>query len=96
MGKKVHAILCRAYYAVPMFSALDGITDPLRGRSMLRNASAAFVYAPSPKYEHLFWGPYGVGHTAWRRPGEMRGTVVGKKGRWRFEVPIREEVIFTT
>jgi hypothetical protein len=95
MGKKVHVILGRSYYAVPMFSALDRITDPPRGRSMLRNTTAAFVYAALPKYEHLFWGPYGVGHTAWRRPGDMRGTVVGKKGRWRSEVPIREEVSTT-
>jgi hypothetical protein len=33
--------------------------------------------------ERFACGWYGVGHTAWRRPGEMRGTVVGKKGRFR-------------
>ncbi len=40
-------------------------------------------YAPSIRYEHLARSSYGVGHTAWRQPGNMRGTVVGKKGRFR-------------
>ena len=40
-------------------------------------------YAPSVRYEHLACSAYGVGHTAWRHPGDMRGTVVGKKGRFR-------------
>ncbi len=40
-------------------------------------------YAPSIRYEHLARSSYGVGHTAWRQPGNMRGTVVGKKGKFR-------------
>ena len=40
-------------------------------------------YAPSVRYLHLAYSAYGVGHTAWRQPGDMRGTVVGKKGRFR-------------
>ena len=41
------------------------------------------LYAPSVRYGHLAYSAYGVGHTAWRQPGDMRGTVVGKKGRFR-------------
>ncbi len=41
-------------------------------------------YAPSVRYEHLARSAYGVGHTAWRQPGDTRGTVVGKKGRFRY------------
>jgi hypothetical protein len=40
-------------------------------------------YAPSFKLRRFSWGCYGVGHTAWRHPGDMRGTVVGKKGRFK-------------
>ncbi len=39
-------------------------------------------YAPSYRLSKLACGWYGVGHTAWRKPGNMRGTVVGKKGRF--------------
>jgi hypothetical protein len=38
-------------------------------------------------------GYYGVGHTAWRHPGDMRGTVVGKKGRFKL-TSSREEVLY--
>jgi hypothetical protein len=56
---------------------------------------ACSLYAPSPRLSKLACGWYGVGHTAWRRPGNMRGTVVGKKGR--FWIPRRrEEVMFRT
>jgi hypothetical protein len=48
--------------------------DTLRRRSF---------YAPSFRLSKLACGWYGVGHTAWREPGNMRGTVVGKKGRFR-------------
>ncbi len=40
-------------------------------------------YAPSFALAELACGWYGVGHTALRHPGEMRGTVMGKKGRFR-------------
>jgi hypothetical protein len=52
-------------------------------------------YAPSFALRRFACGWYGVGHTARRRPGNMRGTVVGKKGR--FWDPRRgEEVMFRT
>jgi hypothetical protein len=44
---------------------------------------APSFYAPSFKLRRFSWGWYGVGHTAWRHPGDMRGTVVGKKGRFK-------------
>jgi hypothetical protein len=59
-----------------MFDLYDFYTEPIvrRRRS---------VYAPSFKLSKLASGWYGVGHTAWRKPGDMRGTVVGRKGRFR-------------
>ena len=60
--------------------------DTLRRRSF---------YAPSFRLSRLACGWYGVGHTAWRKPGDMRGTVVGKKGRFRGSRG-REEVMFRT
>lgn len=44
---------------------------------------APSFYAPSSALSRLGCGWYGVGHTAWRKPGDMRGTVVGKKGRFK-------------
>ncbi len=52
-------------------------------------------YAPSFRLSKLACGWYGVGHTAWRKPGDMRGTVVGKKGRF-WGPRHREEVMFRT
>jgi hypothetical protein len=40
-------------------------------------------YAPSHKYRRLAFGSYGFGHTTRREPGDLRGTVIGKKGRYR-------------
>ncbi|MBA2782075.1 MAG: hypothetical protein M3Q62_03945 [Actinomycetota bacterium] len=40
-------------------------------------------YAPSLRVKLLAWSGYGFGHTARREPGEVRGTVIGKKGRFR-------------
>jgi len=40
-------------------------------------------YAPSFALSRYAYGYYGVGHTAWRHPGDMRGTVVGKQGRFK-------------
>jgi hypothetical protein len=50
-------------------------------------------YAPSLRLKRLAYSRYGVGHTARRRPGDMRGTVVGKHGRFRFST-CREDVMF--
>jgi hypothetical protein len=44
---------------------------------------APAFYAPCPALSKLACGQYGVGHTARREPGDMRGTVVGKKGRFK-------------
>jgi len=40
-------------------------------------------YAPSFRLKQLAWGGYGFGHTSRREPGDVRGTVVGRKGRFR-------------
>ncbi len=40
-------------------------------------------YAPSLRVKRLAWSGYGFGHTARRKPGDLRGTVVGKQGRFR-------------
>lgn len=44
---------------------------------------APTFYAPSYRYTRLAAGSYGFGHTNVRQPGDLRGTVVGKKGRFR-------------
>jgi hypothetical protein len=44
---------------------------------------ASSLYAPSIALRRFAYGWYGVGHTAQREPGNLRGTVVGKKGRFR-------------
>lgn len=41
------------------------------------------LYAPSLRVELFAYSPYGVGHTNLRRPGDMRGTVFGREGRFR-------------
>ncbi|HEX2183377.1 MAG TPA: hypothetical protein VHH10_13925 [Rubrobacteraceae bacterium] len=41
-------------------------------------------YAPSLAVSRYACGWYGVGHTNRRQPGEMRGTVIGKEGRFKF------------
>ena len=41
------------------------------------------VYAPSFRLKRLAWGGYGFGHTTRREPGDLRGSVVGRKGRFR-------------
>lgn len=40
-------------------------------------------YAPCHRYRRLAFGSYGFGHTTMRQPGDLRGTVVGRKGRYR-------------
>lgn len=48
---------------------------------------------PSARNRCFDYSSYGIGHTAWREPGDTRGTAVGKKGRWRACWSMREEVI---
>jgi len=60
---------------------------PRIGRNNLANPS---FYAPSFALSRYACGWYGVGHTAWRRPGDMRGTVVGKKGRFKIPFSLKE------
>lgn len=43
----------------------------------------AGIYAPSLRLKKLACGWYGVGHTNRRQPGDMRGTAIGKKGRFK-------------
>ena len=62
---------------------------PCIGRNMPATPS---FYAPSLALSRYASGYYGVGHTAWRQPGDMRGTVVGKQGRFKL-FPSREEVM---
>jgi hypothetical protein len=40
-------------------------------------------YAPSFRLKRLAWSGYGFGHTTPRHPGDLRGTVIGRKGRFR-------------
>ena len=40
-------------------------------------------YAPSYKNKGLAWTGYGFGHTSRREPGDVRGTVTGRKGRFK-------------
>jgi len=47
---------------------------------------AVVCYAPSIRYEHLAHSSYGFGHTNMRQPGDLRGTAVGIKGRFRIPV----------
>ena len=67
---------------------LDFYTEP-------DNRMRPSLYAPSYRLSKLACGWYGVGHTALRQPGDMRGNVVGKKGRFR-SLRHREEVMFRT
>jgi hypothetical protein len=41
------------------------------------------IYAPSFRLKQLAWGGYGFGHTCRRESGALRGTVVGRRGRFR-------------
>ena len=54
---------------------------------------ALSFYAPSIRLKRLAYSCYGVGHTAWRQPGDMRGTVVGKHGRFKPSTN-KKEVMF--
>src|SRR5215211_9412525 len=49
-------------------------------------------YAPSFRLKQLAWSGYGFGHTSRRRPGDVRGTAVGKRGRFR-SLGTKEEVM---
>ncbi len=41
------------------------------------------LFAPCHRYRRLAFGSYGFGHTTMRQPGDLRGTVIGRKGRYR-------------
>jgi hypothetical protein len=60
-------------------SMLDSCARETTGR-------ADACYAPSSRYEHLAHSSYGFGHTNLRQPGDLRGTPVGIKGRFRKSV----------
>jgi hypothetical protein len=51
-------------------------------------------YAPSFRLKRLAWSGYGFGHTTPRRPGDLRGTFVGRQGRFRsLGIILRREVL---
>jgi hypothetical protein len=50
---------------------------------ILRTRFAPSFYAPSWRLKRRAWSGYGFGHTSHREPGNVRGTVIGKKGRFR-------------
>jgi hypothetical protein len=51
-------------------------------------------YAPSFRLKRLAWSGYGFGHTTPRHTGDLRGTVVGRKGRFRsLGIILRREVL---
>ena len=60
----------------------------------LRNKLTPSFHAPSFALGRYACGRYGVGHTNRRQPGDMRGTVIGKEGRFRGALTQREEVMF--
>jgi hypothetical protein len=49
----------------------------------LHTKRAPSFYAPSLMLKKLEWSGYGFGHTARREPGDLRGTVVGRKGGFK-------------
>ena len=59
-----------------------------------RTRGSFSFYAPSFRLKRLAWSGYGFGHTARREPGDLRGTVIGKKGRFRGLHAHDEEVVF--
>jgi hypothetical protein len=50
----------------------------------LKGTITPSFFAPSLALSRYACGYYGVGHTNRRHPGEMRGTVIGREGRFRF------------
>jgi hypothetical protein len=60
----------------------------------LYNTLTLAVHAPSFAVGRYACGRYGVGHTNRRQPGDMRGTVIGKEGRFKGAFAQREEVMF--
>jgi hypothetical protein len=63
-------------------------------RTRERPGRSLSSYAPSFRLKRLAWSSYGFGHTARREPGDLRGTVIGKKGRFRGLHAHIEEVVF--
>ena len=63
-------------------------------RTRERPGRSLSSYAPSFRLKRLAWSGYGFGHTSPREPGDLRGTVIGKKGRFRGLHAHNEEVVF--
>ncbi len=62
---------------------LGGMIDTCATADTRRSVAC---YATSTCYEHLAHSSYGFGHTNLRQPGDLRGTAVGIKGRFRMPV----------
>ncbi len=74
MAQKLYANLCRRGYPLRRMNESCATADTRR---------SAACYAPYTRYEHLAHSSYGFGHTNLRQPGDLRGTAVGIKGRFR-------------
>jgi hypothetical protein len=61
----------------------------IRSDARRHNTVNLSFYAPSFALSKLAYSYYGIGHTNRRQPGDMRGTVIGKQGR--FKAPSRRE-----
>jgi hypothetical protein len=56
-------------------------------KALLRTLPSLF--APSLRVKLFARGEYGFGHTALREPGDLRGTAIGRKGRYRLAIHAR-------
>jgi hypothetical protein len=79
MGRKLYGNL------LPEYLLCGGMLDD---GARVGSGMIASFYSPSHALKRFARGWYGVGHTNRRQPGDMRGTVVGRKGR--FKDPRRE------
>ena len=79
----------RVYFCLPKWYIAH-----MPGTGHRGHASPSF-YAPSLRLKRLAYSCYGVGHTAWRQPGDMRGTVVGRHGRFKATPSIEEVMLIT-
>ena len=70
----ISALKCIVIYTASMSGNHRGSNRPGMDLSL---------YAPPFRLKQLAWGGYGFGHTSRREPGDLRGTVVGRKGRFR-------------
>ena len=84
MGKKMYAVLLSE--VLPCADMTDFGARP-------GNSTASSFYASASALNRYMCGWYGIGHTNRRHPGDMRGTVIGKQGRFKGPFP-RKEVMF--